>query len=51
MGKIVLPKGLPPAGYPIDGKFGRVGGLTDVHIAAIVGQVIDAVGNCFANGF
>jgi len=38
-------QGLPPAGDHLHGELGCVGRLADVHIAAIVVQVIDAVGN------
>src|SRR5208337_172810 len=49
IGKIVLPKSLPPASAHLDCELGCVRGLTEVEVAAIVVQVIDAVRNCFAN--
>ena len=40
----------PPVSDPLDGKLGRIGRLTDIQIAAVVGQIVQAIRHGFTQG-
>ena len=49
--EIILSEILPPTSDHLHGELGGIRRLTDIDIAAILVQVVDAVRNCLADGF
>ena len=41
-------EGAPPVGDPLDRKLRGIGALADVDVAPLVGQIVNAIGDGFA---